>query len=747
MRTTIFRQRDKTLQNQPNNAWEEKIFESNRSPRGQTNSAPKVFADRTRSLPPVMRQSMYGAQNSTMSHGNLVASPSPAVLDPHTLSRQVYESYDIPKELLPRWPRAPAPAYRPPTPILFDSKVSQSQQLRHQGNFMNQIHGDLVFVRDGSYHRRPGFGTDEWRVLQDRGASTYRQFLDFVQRRDNYFVIKDMFQRKDVNRTGWVTLAGLKEMLRELPLHMNDDEVDYVMQRIVVRGSYRFNYDSYLALNMPSRSAEKRWKAIHRAENEAKEEEARRLREAAGVNRLGTHKSCTKRVINWVGEHVPWSRILLGRDAGGARYVFLLGFLVCPFWCLGWGYVRSTSRTAKYLGLLSIALAATAGTVAGLLVLFLVIRPGESGNAGSATTKDVSHCPMSMGVLAELRASGPSAYERFFGNYSRAGSSPYWMQGKLKDALMGLYAADAMAHDEGRVVPQDQGSADVVLLDSIRALNNDPLGMSLSIVFKIERSSSDGVTRLLGYMTTWEQRLPEWLQNYGINFNNVSLATRTTKYYEMPWNSPTSYVQTKVGFDQMLPNRPIDNSVVLNGLYRQPPSSDNIMDVNAAGWELYSDPALHTCWYTHFVQVYATTEAPAVSRSLRVDLLSNSDMDLYHLYVRQVSSASIRTLSEAVAALPAPNWFLSSVSFDADGAQDPTRCIPFDQSVSSAVYGHEAGIGWVNANGDELACLYTYSTNLTLISTYQYNLWIGVVGKTSYAQYLPFTLRFRINTR
>mmetsp|Transcript_44198 Transcript_44198/g.117876 ORF Transcript_44198/g.117876 Transcript_44198/m.117876 type:complete len:145 (+) Transcript_44198:466-900(+) len=141
---------------------------------------------------------------------------------------------------------------------------------------------------------------------------------------------------------------------------------------------------------------------------------------------------------------------------------------------------------------------------------------------------------------------------------------------------------------------------------------------------------------------------------------------------------------------------------------------------------------MQTCWFLADLYIPGVASNSSIQRRVQFALRPNiseppEENGLFHVWVRKDSSNTPYTGSSGFAELALdylrlPRWLIDT----GGGATLASRVV---ESVDKC-----------NAEG---SCYYTYESSFDA-GSYQYVVWVGVVGRTTNALYTPFDLSFRI---
>ena len=269
----------------------------------------------------------------------------------------------------------------------------------------------------------------------------------------------------------------------------------------------------------------------------------------------------------------------------GPDLVFWLGCLCCPVWCFGWAWICSENRRSRRRAWCSI-LMSLVSIVVGVTVVAVMFSKADMEKAEEI---EPMHCEPNQGILMAVRLSGISA--------SFAQLRGYAEQFRFKQAIYYLWYPHLSV--KGWTAEQ------LILIDSISDLLNDPDGASVMIVLRMRTHSpfeTDSYTKLLlGWVK--DDSLLKSLQTNQLLFTAIYPGViKPPMAPDVEITTPRSYSispHTQVFFN---PNSTSFNYSSLPYLGQQPPyTSSSAPSINPAGWKHHNSSSLQTCWWTGLI--------------------------------------------------------------------------------------------------------------------------------------------------
>mmetsp|Transcript_32970 Transcript_32970/g.87484 ORF Transcript_32970/g.87484 Transcript_32970/m.87484 type:complete len:706 (-) Transcript_32970:610-2727(-) len=585
------------------------------------------------------------------------------------------------------------PPKMPQTLVPRNFGAQSAREMREYAGQLRHMHGDVVLaLGGGGYERMPVEGTPEWENFQRdglRAAARLERYLGSEANRDHTL---NYFRAIDAAGMGSVSKEALGGFCVTPPLRFSQTEATYIMAQAQMLRGGRFFYEEYLTI----------------AVKKATEKETLARKAARGRHHHHHHQN----------EEGDGEKFQTARDPQRIQrfalntlplLVLILGFLFPPLWCLGWRWARSTVRSNRILGILSLALFVIVVSAAvppiTLAILAIIKKP----------TSSLSHCPQISGVWVQIEVGGGCATEDYFWSIAA--------QNNFRLAVYDVYKAYISK------VPTELDLA--VQIDSISALTTatDNQGVTLTIIFKVLYSDQafavDAITSAVenGAMLAA-------FQTRNICFNRLFLAKPKYNGQGLQRN-PGAFSQSQAIY---VPSSSTWAVLSSTGLSRQPPTGtlSNIMDfANDPGWAMFRDPAMPTCWYLSEILVAGLTGVTTATRRVEIDVRLNTTevsdtASLIQVMVRKDSNN-----------VP-PSTTASFLALDLNSVRSPRWLLDTDNGATEA-----KGVVENPETCGVAGCYYTYQYSYS-VGPYQHIFWVGVLGRSAASLYIPFTVSVRV---
>jgi len=397
--------------------------------------------------------------------------------------------------------------------------------------------------------------------------------------------------------------------------------------------------------------------------------------------------------------------------------ICIVGFLLCPVWCLGWIWCNSKWPASRWRARFSVTMSVVVGIVGLILIVVLYVIP-------EASVEYAQQCPQITGTLFALRCTGNNARIERFNDYDS--------QFRMKVAMYKLY--------EQAIADRSRSVEDAIILDEMIPLQPDQTTNTprMQLIGRMITTDTDAAEGLGSAIRFWVQNSGELTQSLleeGIPFQLVELDVIR------PVISRTVTISTPVVFEQSKLNvvtgsQEWQSTRSTPALLQNSPLTQSIFDDNNPEAQKHLDPALRTCWSTVVYPLPADPclENPDIScsekaadgvterqdRVLQIEVYTNTTEDVLQVWIRQ-NDGELGVVSEA----PMPNWLASD--------DDSIRALA-TRDLSHPVC--------AELDGNIESCPWKYVANIAK-GPFRTSYWIGVVGRIPEARYIPFEVRTR----